>query len=43
MHGEGVIFLTNGEKFHGLFSEGAIHGEGAYTTVDSKVIKGVWD
>jgi hypothetical protein len=34
MHGEGVIFLTNGEKFMGSFSEGVINGEGCYTTVN---------
>jgi hypothetical protein len=43
MHGVGVLFLSNGEKFHGIFSEGAIHGAGSYTTLDSKIVKGVWD
>lgn len=32
MHGKGVLQLTNGERFEGVFIDGMIEGEGTYFT-----------
>lgn len=30
MHGEGILTLTNGQKYEGHFSNGMIHGKGKF-------------
>ena len=35
MHGKGVLFLTNGEKYVGEFHDGMIHGSGEFHTIDN--------
>lgn len=41
-HGEGHLFLKNGNKYIGKFNEGAITGYGAYYENDKLVAEGVW-
>jgi len=34
MHGNGVLSLTNGERFEGTFDDGNIEGPGVFHTLD---------
>ncbi|CAD8197241.1 unnamed protein product [Paramecium octaurelia] len=43
MQGQGMLFLSNGEKYVGEFDDGMIHGDGEFTTYQKEVIKGNWD
>jgi len=38
MNGQGVLILTNGEKFVGQFLDGMIHGEGEFHQKDGNII-----
>ena len=40
MHGEGIMYLTNGEKFEGNFFNGMIHGRGKF--IGDHIITGFW-
>lgn len=42
MHGQGLLTLTNGEKYAGQFKEGMIDGKGQYYDLDNEVILGIW-
>lgn len=42
MHGFGVLFLTNGEKYEGEFNDGMIDGEGVFYSQDNDILRGVW-
>ncbi|CAD8053370.1 unnamed protein product [Paramecium primaurelia] len=43
MQGQGMLILSNGEKYIGEFDDGMIHGDGEFTTLQNEVIKGNWD
>ena len=45
-HGIGTLYLANGDKFFGNFSEDLVHGEGQYTSTqdgDKVEIIGEWE
>ena len=43
MHGQGTLFLTNGEKYTGYFDEGMVNGSGVFTTTENQEIVGNWN
>jgi hypothetical protein len=40
--GKGVLYLSNGEYFEGNFLNDTAQGEGVYTTMTGKKIRGIW-
>jgi len=41
-HGEGVLYLENGDKYEGLFEDDLKHGEGEYSWADGRRYIGHW-
>ncbi len=41
-HGEGTLFLGNGEYFRGEFKNDLPNGKGLYRTLNNQLIKGCW-
>ena len=40
--GEGILYISNGEKFVGEFHNDVISGKGAFTTLTGDRIHGEW-
>jgi hypothetical protein len=41
--GEGKLILSNGEEFHGSFSNDFVHGKGVFYTQEGEEIEGIWE
>lgn len=42
-HGDGLILLSNGDKYEGSFANDQFEGEGAYTDVEGNITNGQWN
>ena len=38
----GVLYLSNGESYHGDFEKNMAHGKGSYKRLDGSIKKGYW-
>lgn len=41
-NGEGVLYLSNGERFEGEFIDDSIDGPGCFLRKNGQKIKGIW-
>lgn len=41
-HGEGTLYLSNGEYYRGMFKDDVPEGPGIYRTLTGKIFKGEW-
>jgi hypothetical protein len=42
-NGKGVLYLSNGEYFEGSFLNDTAQGEGVYTTMTGRKLRGIWE
>jgi hypothetical protein len=42
-NGVGVYFFSNGDKYHGAFTDEKMDGKGVYECHDGSKIVGTWD
>ena len=42
MHGKGVFYYNNGDKYDGCYRDDKRHGKGAFTLADGTKYEGDW-
>ncbi|KAM3145144.1 hypothetical protein pb186bvf_002819 [Paramecium bursaria] len=40
--GKGILYLTNGERYQGLFLKDCVHGHGQYITKTGRIVESIW-
>jgi hypothetical protein len=41
--GKGILYLSNGEYFQGMFEDDVIQGEGMFFKKNKEIFKGIWN
>jgi hypothetical protein len=41
-HGQGTLFLSNGESYRGAFEKEQPHGMGQFRNVRGEIVRGCW-